>query len=216
MTESRYLRGNDKLVKIFKKQRSLMEKYEKIEKANGLLQTDKVPVALDSREGQARLKDFAWRITEEMAEAINAYYTESREAFMEEMSDVLHFLTELTILTGLDPVDIIPIQPTGEIDTLDYLFIHYVVDKVDLTKPLNTELVTEFISNLGLTMNYLKNKPWKQSLKETDLDGFFNSLIWTWEVYIKLASSVGFTSEILYEAYMDKNSINKNRRERGD
>ena len=36
----------DKLEAIFNRQLELMEKYHKIEKANGLLQTEKVPVPL--------------------------------------------------------------------------------------------------------------------------------------------------------------------------
>ena len=63
--------SGDKLDAIFARQRELMEKYHDIEKAKGLLQTEDIPVNIDDHLGQARLKDFAWRVTEELGEAMN-------------------------------------------------------------------------------------------------------------------------------------------------
>lgn len=96
----------DKLISIFEKQRSLMEKYEQIEASNGLLQTSDIPVVLDDNKGQARLKDFMWRITEEVAEAWEALLDGDVMHFKEELSDALHFLVEGMILAGLGPYDI--------------------------------------------------------------------------------------------------------------
>ena len=64
--------NGDKLVAIFNRQKELMTKYHDIEERSGLLQTSDCPVNLDDKKGQARLKDFAWRITEEVGEAIDA------------------------------------------------------------------------------------------------------------------------------------------------
>ena len=60
------------LKNIFKRQKELMEKYHDIELKSGLLQTEDCPVNLDDKRGQARIKDFAWRITEEIGEALDA------------------------------------------------------------------------------------------------------------------------------------------------
>ena len=61
---------------------------------------------MDDKRGQARIKDFSWRITEEVGEALDAITNESGESallhFHEELVDGLHFLTEMTILTGYD------------------------------------------------------------------------------------------------------------------
>lgn len=62
----------DSLVEIFNKQKGLMDKYHHIEAASGLCQTEDCPVNLHDKRGQARLKDFSWRVTEEIAEAMEA------------------------------------------------------------------------------------------------------------------------------------------------
>lgn len=209
-----YRRGKDKLTKIFDKQRSLMKKYEIIESDNGLLQTNKVPVAIDTREGQARLKDFCWRITEEMAEALHALENETHEAFMEEIADVLHFLTEFSILSNLEPWTLaVDERKSAETDTLDILF----EDHIDYyhRKELLHKLALDFIKDLGMTANCLKNKPWKRSFKDTDLDKYFVYLEWTWRSFIKFAAAAGFDSRLLHEAYFNKNAINQHRQATG-
>ena len=70
----------DKLVSIFERQKELMEKYHHIESKSGLCQTEDCPVNLDDKRGQARLKDFSWRVTEEVAEAMEAL-PQMEEAF---------------------------------------------------------------------------------------------------------------------------------------
>lgn len=102
---------SDKLEAIFKRQQELMRKYHVIEMKNGLLQTHSVPVDKDSRHGQARLKDFAWRITEELGEAMNCLKNKPWKQthietdavhYEEEIADAFHFFIELCILSGLD------------------------------------------------------------------------------------------------------------------
>lgn len=59
------------------------------------MQTEDCPVNLDDKRGQARIKDFSWRITEEIGEALDAMENESALLhFHEELVDGLHFLTE--------------------------------------------------------------------------------------------------------------------------
>ena len=60
------------LKQIFDRQKELMDKYHYIEERSGLLQTADCPVNLDDRRGQARIKDFSWRVTEELGEALDA------------------------------------------------------------------------------------------------------------------------------------------------
>ena len=62
----------DLLQAIFNRQKSLMGKYHDIELKSGLLQTEDCPVNLDDKRGQARIKDFSWRVTEELGEALDA------------------------------------------------------------------------------------------------------------------------------------------------
>ena len=104
-----------RLQDVFNRQKELMEKYHDIEKKNGLLQTDKVPVDINSHMGQQRLKDFAWRVTEELGEAMNClknkswkqtHFQTDVDHYYEELSDAFHFFIELCILSGLDAEDL--------------------------------------------------------------------------------------------------------------
>lgn len=101
---------NDRLGLIFTRQLELMEKYHPIEKANGLLVTEDVPIDLHSHKGQHRLKDFAWRITEELGEAMSCLKNKPWKAtpmdtdidhYKEEIADAFHFFVELCILSGI-------------------------------------------------------------------------------------------------------------------
>jgi hypothetical protein len=102
--------SEDLLKMIFCRQLDLMEKYHPIERKNGGLQTEDVPVDLQSYTGQARLKDFAWRITEELGEAMNCLKMKSWKTtpmdtdvdhYKEELADAFHFFVELCILSGI-------------------------------------------------------------------------------------------------------------------
>lgn len=106
--------GRDRLYLMFERQHKLMEKYHGIEKANGCLQTEDVPVDIQSCLGQARLKDFAWRVTEEIGEAMNCLKNKSWKQsqmetdeihYKEEIIDAAHFFIELCILSGIEADD---------------------------------------------------------------------------------------------------------------
>jgi len=102
----------DMLVNIFQRQLELMRKYHKIEKGNGHRVPRNVPVNLHDRHDQQYLKDFAWRVTEEVGEAMNTLknkpwkqteLTTDVDHFLEELVDGFHFYVELLILSGFDP-----------------------------------------------------------------------------------------------------------------
>lgn len=105
----------DMLADIFARQLELMEKYHPIEKANGLIVCEDVPVNLHDPRGQHRLKDFAWRVTEELGEAMNCLknkpwkqtHMETDELhYKEELADAFHFFIELCILSGIGPEEL--------------------------------------------------------------------------------------------------------------
>jgi len=112
--ENKTIHG-DMLKLIFQRQKELMEKYHPIEKSNGLLITEDCPVDLDDKKGQQRIKDFAWRVTEELGEAMNClknkpwkqtHMETDKEHFNEEIADAFHFFIELCILIGWDAEDL--------------------------------------------------------------------------------------------------------------
>ena len=151
--------NKESLKSIFERQKELMVKYHDIELKSGLLQTEDCPVNLDDKRGQARIKDFSWRITEEIGEALDAITNELGESallhFHEELIDGLHFLTEMTILTGYDI-------------TKDYTLSDLInLGTVRSSYTLN-DLVSDHVMYLGMMCNCLKNKPWKQTMMKTN------------------------------------------------
>ena len=103
--------GMDRLKLMFNRQRELMAKYHDIEKRNGCLQTEDVPVDLNSTLGQQRLKDLNSRVCEELYEAANCLHNKPWKCslmetdvdhYYEELADAWHFFIEMLISAGID------------------------------------------------------------------------------------------------------------------
>lgn len=190
----------DKLEAIFNRQKELMEKYHHIEERSGLMQTTDCPVNLDDKRGQARIKDFSWRVTEELGEALDALRSNDIPHYREELIDGLHFLTELSILSGVD-LDYIYSSDYG--DRLDGI----VRDNNNSTDNINL-LITEFVENIGMMCNCLKNKAWKQTNMLTDKNNFYSQLKKVWCTYISILST-SLNSDEIVDVYLRKSQVNK-------
>ena len=192
--------NKESLRAIFDRQKELMEKYHDIEFKSGLMQTEDCPVNLDDKRGQARIKDFAWRITEEIGEALDAIENESGESallhFHEELVDGLHFLTEMTILSGYD---------LPEYTTLKDLI------KEGSYRDCYTlnDLVSDHVMYLGMMCNCLKNKPWKQSMMKTNKENFYKHLKLVWSNYVAILTSQDLTEEEITDLYLRKSQVNQ-------
>jgi hypothetical protein len=199
----------DRLEAIFKRQTELMKKYHVIEATSGLLQTYEVPVNLDDAKGQARIKDFAWRCTEELMEAMDAYRNKTH--FGEEIADAFHFLVELTILAGYSNKDVVenfgPYKGIYEVggDDLDLLYSVIHVENVDST----LKSVMDFLIALGMTCHTLKNKPWVQTQRVTDKKEFKRRLLYSFLKFIRLCFVTEIDAQSLYDLYFRKSEVNK-------
>lgn len=197
----------DLLQAIFNRQKSLMGKYHDIELRSGLLQTEDCPVNLDDKRGQARIKDFSWRVTEELGEALDA--RANSDHYQEELIDGLHFLTELTVLAGKDYDTILPegIFTYHE----DHLW-NFVENAKENILEYGRDLdfwVTKFIEQLAMMCNCLKNKPWKQSMMKTDQEAFYSRLAEVWVLYITLLVVSGMDAYTIAITYLKKSQVNK-------
>lgn len=197
----------DKLQAIFTRQKSLMDKYHDIELRSGLLQTEDCPVNLDDKRGQARIKDFSWRVTEELGEALDAKAT--KDHYQEELIDGLHFLTELTILAGKDYYNILP-EGTAlyHNDQLEDL-VENAKECISQNGDNLNYWVSKFIENLGMMCNCLKNKPWKQSMMKTDQNAFYGRLAEVWVLYITILVVSGMDADSIATIYLKKSQVNK-------
>lgn len=199
----------DLLKAIFDRQKSLMGKYHDIELKSGLLQTEDCPVNLDDKRGQARIKDFSWRVTEELGEALDA--RTNKDHYQEELIDGLHFLTELTILAGKDYNTILPNDtPPFREDHLEDLVEgdKYLLQERPELHSLEV-LVSRFIEQLAMMCNCLKNKPWKQSMMKTDREAFYHRLSKVWCYYICILVVSGMEAEDIANVYLKKSQVNK-------
>lgn len=192
--------NKESLRAIFDRQKELMEKYHDIEFKSGLMQTEDCPVNLDDKRGQARIKDFSWRITEEIGEALDAIENESGESallhFHEELVDGLHFLTEMTILTGYDLPEYTTLKDLIEEGSYRDCY------------SLN-DLVSDHVCYLGMMCNCLKNKPWKQSMMRTNKENFYKHLKLVWSNYIAILTSQDLTEEEITDLYLRKSQVNQ-------
>lgn len=197
----------DLLKAIFDRQKSLMGKYHDIELKSGLLQTEDCPVNLDDKRGQARIKDFSWRVTEELGEALDA--KANKDHYQEELIDGLHFLTELTVLVGKDYDTILPGGiPTHCEDHLEDL-VENAKNLMDDYGGNLTYWVTKFIEQLAMMCNCLKNKPWKQSMMKTDKEAFYHRLTNVWVYYITILVVSGMNAQDIANIYLKKSQVNQ-------
>lgn len=140
-----------KLKGIFNRQSELHKKYGPIETRNGigLAIIEGIPFDLDNPKWQYVIKDYAWRVSEELTEALEAYQEGNTPHTVEELIDALHFYTELLIISGYTAEDV------------HERFL--LASEYEILRP---------IYPVGLACNLLKNKPWKNTHVPTDKGRF--------------------------------------------
>ena len=173
------------LYDVFEHQRELMDRLAPKERENGYL-APTPPLDMQLREHQQHFRMMAWFFTEEVVESLLA----SDEEHAEELSDVLHFLTELCILTDVSPESVaaVLVSTDSRPDILDVLI------------------------QVGNAANRMKAKPWKSNPQPTDEEAVQRSLrtalAYMWK-YIQIEGHHP------HEIYFHKNEINKKRIETG-
>ena len=162
----------DSISFLLDRQRELVEKYKGIEEMPDL------PMDIDTKESQIWVKDFLWRVTEELMEAYEGI--DHRDHYMEELSDALHFYLEIYIL--------IDNRPQFDDELLNEMITSSVQQGFSEDGMGNTAIMTcmfNIVYHLGLVGNFLRNKKWKQTQVFVDRDRFhdeldagFHNLIW--------------------------------------
>jgi hypothetical protein len=148
---------------------------------------------IDVYEDQEVFKRYAWRVTEEITEALEDL--EHPQHFKEEITDAFNFLIELYHLYGwrlenLSPLEI-PIK-------------HVVGDKEKAYEIYSMKVIKQ----LGLTCNLLKNRPWRQSQYLVDLLIFEERFKKVWEDFIFLLAVCEMTKEELFDQWSLKYQVN--------
>lgn len=188
---------------IFERQRELMVRYKEIE------QLPDPPVPLHHHSGQRVLKDFAWRTVEELAESWEAYLKHSdpdvgRIHQTEELADGLHFLVELLIFAGVTVeqcLESVANYPTVN----DFLSPPW----GESGSPSLQEAYWRATMELGVAMNFLRNKPWKTSQVPTDEGRFRAQLRVAFAAHVDLWAWCGFGPEVMFDFYFRKSEVNR-------
>ena len=200
----------DRLRSIFDKQRELIKHFHKIECQNSPYPDLSIPVDLQTHHGQARVRDSAGRISEEVAEAVQTLLgTQPDEHYHEEVADILCFLVELCLIAGLVDHDVTTLAEE-EGDQLADIFTH--ARTVDFAYGVDPLIIwAPFLFDLWDWMHHLKAKAWKLNPKRTDIEAF---RLYAPRVFMSFAvacHTTGITDEILYCAYAKKHQINVER-----
>jgi hypothetical protein len=203
------------LQEIFAKQRSLTGNYEAIYTNNGHPFYEP-PIDINHTLGQAQLKRGAWCFTEEMAEAHARMYSVDGKAcfedagYREELIDALHFLTEFCIyadITGEDVFTILRSLPEKA------------GNDVSFTWPASRDFMAymqwQCVACIASACNLLKNRPWKQTFKNTDRPSFVRFVLATWKAFYDVCQMSGMTAEDIHAGYMAKHRVNEQRQATG-
>ena len=168
------------------------------------METSDIPVNLHDSHGQARLKNFSWRVTEELAEALDAAENDEDPAhFGEELGDALHFLVELAILSGITPQNIYDAAP--DITNMETLWKF----RESQTRFSGPEAFTNFMIKLGMACNTLKNKPWKVSHMLTDEQEYRKRFVEAFHRFVDICVAYGLNPEDMFDLYCRKNTVNQ-------
>lgn len=171
---------------IYQRQSLLEDRYWVIEKRPAKV------IDINTREGQVIVKDFLWRITEEIGEALEARMkSESAEKIFEELVDGLHFVAGLCVI----------------LDREDF-FIRGFIDEDPGYSPSVRNAVTDWVCASGILGNTLKMKPWKQTDIPVDYDYFSDCLKDLVAVYKALMSSFDLYYDSIWDYYYRKSEVN--------
>lgn len=213
---------------IFDRQLELSKKYVPVEVSNGLRWYPEHQAGnLNLPTCQSQMKDFAWRIMEEIGESIEAMEesinssspVEHFHHAKEELADGLHFITELAIFCHIKPSEIEEMVLSGAfIHRRPLLYSEFIKSEKDtitsqnvISKTLYNRfnmLLPTFVKELGVTMNYLKNKPWKTTQILTDDKAFIQSLKDSYCTYYALMLIYMEPVDVL-NYYFRKSEVNK-------
>lgn len=178
------------LAEIFNHQRQLMGRFHHIEVGNLPELRDPAytaPLDINLMRAQLRLKEYAWRVTEEL---IESKLTHDLEKAQEEVIDALHFMVEMFILLGLE-ADFFDVDPEPDF---------FVGDTFQT-----------FLAKIGMTMNMLRFRPWKQTAQATDREKFLFNIRSCWFRFVDIFAELAMTPDDVYLAYIGKNKVNHER-----
>ncbi len=170
---------------------------------------------IDDAKFQSWIKNFFWRATEELAEAMEVfpdmrhdnYLADNWEKdatlrhFYEEIADAVHFVVEVSIVSGIDP------QCVDEMFRRELMLQAEDLGKGVIQDSVET-LIFKVMVAMGLAANCLKNKPWKTTQMQTDHAKFKQKMTIVWSTLLELLVWLNLDANALYSLYAKKSNVN--------
>jgi len=176
---------------IFEHQHELFLKYKEIEGMSWEGDT----VNIHTLKGQAWLKDFLWRVTEEVGESYESYEDNNDDHTIEELADALHFFVELCILAGIG---------SDELPTIEKVYANFSAEP-----PQVALHYWNAIYKMTMVANTLKNKSWKKHQMKTDKNKFKGLVLESYTALLGCFFVHGATPHTVYDYYFRKSQVNK-------
>lgn len=195
----------DRLEKMFAMKRESTHHFRATQARLGAIAEHLIDTAdWRTRDGGTELhKGLHW-ISLEYSEFLNEMDKVKRN---EELADVLHFILEFCLLSGIG-ADVIP--PGDQYDRLDVVFLASLKNAF-VFEDAETNARFGILATLA-TAEMIKNKPWKQTLKtERDEAEFLTRVRGIWFWFGATCRTHGLTPDTLFAEYARKEKINANR-----
>lgn len=143
-------------------------------------------------EDQELFRHMAWRITEELMEAQEAYKLGDTQHLKEELIDAFNFLIELYQLMGMGyGLDFMWEEPSRD----------YSYGSVG-------NQIYHMVYHLGMAANKLKSRRWRQSQYVVNLHDFQPLLIKMWNLFILIFDNLGMTAQDVRYLWSQKYQVN--------
>lgn len=205
-----------RLERIFEQQEKLYHNFGGVVQENGFHHAQ-LPCSLDDPQTQAQVKLTLYAFLEELGEHIEAAMKGDKEEAEVELIDALHFMVETFILLDLTPENLLPeFQDQLKFDRphLDLLDTFYAYANSTIPEgpdgwPSNLIL---YLMYLATKLGYeLKNKPWKQSVRTTNLANLQQVAQGMMLAFLRVAIVGGISPQKLYDLYFIKHKENNER-----
>lgn len=143
---------------LYNKQYDLYLKYKEIEEM-----PKSYPLNLNVSDHQSWIKDFMWRVTEELVEFLEAFELKDNTHKIDELSDALHFFMEIYVLLGKSDL------------VLDAFISKHKYNSINSFEEAKRRSF-KIIESLAWASNMLKNRKWKKTQVLIDEYAFYVKL----------------------------------------
>lgn len=192
-------------------QRSVLERVDSIEQANGQRLAGVYPVDYNSREGQARLRYWVNNYCEELSEAYNEMLEGNRDNLLEELVDCFKFLINLCLQCDLDYPSLALDRLPPEQRNLARLMVYGIIPEVR-SNVLPSQVQWMYCyGDIHMACTLLRNQPWRQKEKPLEIQAFHSWLARSLGYFFGLVRVCGFSSEDFIEMFRAKTRVNIDR-----